>query len=184
MEKRGRQHVDEPIGYLLSRNAWWPDRDEEETPAPLPERWIEAKQASRGENLGLDDLSLLGQLTDAQLDGLSAYRDGGTAFRLEVSLARRHRWVWALLRSLPEGKRKAARSPDGLPVRDLDVRQRTFLIDSVRLRADWNSVRLYVAADGSSSRPEAQRPFSGVWLKEEGTAAPIWGQWLPPTLPH
>lgn len=163
--------------YLLARNRCWPDRDEEETPAPYPEDWIAAK--TRGVGLSLDDLTILGRLSDARLDGLSAYRDGSAQFRLETNLIRRSRWVWPFIDSLSSEERRAAESPEGLPFRRLDLRKRTYVIQSLRAQAPWAEVHLYLTT-WDRSVGKGAGSFQEARLAVPGSSTPIWSALLQP----
>jgi hypothetical protein len=167
--------------YLLSRNQYWPDRDEEETPAPYPERWIAAKTAKEG--LSLDDWAVMGQLSDAQLDGLSAYSDPPVRLGPEVRLARSKRWVWSLVASLSPQQKQAAASRAGLAVRDLTPRQRVFLIRCAMSDepVPWDQVRLRVYY-WHTPGAEASKSLGGIYLLVPGVSQPIWYLPVPPPL--
>lgn len=161
-------------GFLLARSAWWPDRDEEETPAPHPETWIRTKQ--QGGGLTLDDLGVLSRLSEPRLDGLNAYRDGLIHFQHEVRLARRHRWVWTLAASLSGVQRRLALSAEGLPVARLDLRKRALLQKSIPFRGPWDQVRLriwrYGLPDGALGSDLGSHYAAQLFVP--GATAPLW----------
>jgi hypothetical protein len=161
-------------GCLMARNRLWPDRDEEETPAPHPERWLALKLG--GESLAEADLTVLGGLSEARLDGLNAYRDGPVNFTLEVHAARRHRWVWGLMASLTADQRRRAHSPAGLPLRSLDLRTRNFVIQHADVPARWDRIHLYV--EEAASR-HSRAGFVMVQLRDHTSDTPVLHVWIP-----
>jgi len=161
-------------GCLMARNRLWPDRDEEETPAPHPERWLALKL--RGESLTETDLTVIGGLSDARLDGLNAYQDGPVHFLLEVHAARRHRWVWGLIASLTADQRRKARSPAGLPLRSLDLRTRNFVIQHAEVPARWDRVHLYVE---EAARRAGRAGFVRVQLRDPTSDTPLLHVFIP-----
>jgi hypothetical protein len=157
--------------YLLARRVLWPDRDEEETPHPWPERWIAQKSA--GEGLTLDDFLVINRLTEPQLAGLAAYREGPYGFfGSEVRLARKRQWIWAFLAALPEQQRRQAEKLPGLPVRSLGVANRTFLIRNIGQPLDWD--RLHILAGGSSYGPDRRQKTFKAYLAVPGANMPVW----------
>ncbi len=169
--------VRQDVGYLLGRNTYWPDRDDEGTRWPYPERWIAMKKQRRG--LTLDDMTTLGQLTDPQLEGLGAYPDEGVNFRHELDVARKRRWAWALFGSLSPQQRKKAQALEGLPVAQLRPPQRTFLIRAVGAPGLPADVRLSVYS-WDRTLPDEERPFGGLRLMVPGASNPLWSFVLPP----
>jgi hypothetical protein len=156
-------------GYLLARNGFWVDRDEEEIPVPLPEAWI-AKKSSGG-GLSLDDLGVLSQLPAPKLDGLSAYVDGAAQFRVETAVVRRNRWVFALIRSLSKAQLQRALGATGLPLKMLDLKQRSFVTQSVPLPVPVGLVRLYLT--GRPGNDDAVELHSAR-LVAEGSDLSLW----------
>ena len=124
--------------YLLARSRYWPDWDEGEIPAPLPEKWITAKEDGRG--LTIDDFVRMMGVPDPQLNGLASYSDRprGIRFAELVGWVRRHRWALTLYQSLPEARRRQLLSQDGLPVRSLNLKNRTLLAQASGVNIPWD----------------------------------------------
>jgi hypothetical protein len=158
--------------YLLARNPYWPDRDEEEVPAPWPERWIAAKREERA--LGLEDLLVMSRLSEAQLACLRRYiEDRRLSFSREVEAVQRYRWIWPLMESITPSQRRKAESKQGLPVRELGLRHRAFLLNSTQINAPWESVRIHVEKQQSLLN-KSEHHFR-LLLRVPGRDAPIWG---------
>jgi hypothetical protein len=155
--------------FLLARNGWWPDRDEEETPAPHPENWIRAKTGHRG--LTLNDLGVMSSLTSARLDGLAAYRDADVNFDQEVLLARRGRWVWALLQRLSSAQKRQVESREGLDLARLDLVLRAYVMHAIPYQGSWDRIRLRVTHTEPSFVPDGSY---GAQLLLPGSDTPLW----------
>jgi hypothetical protein len=155
-------------GYLLARRYLWPDRDEEETPAPWPERWISQKKDGQG--LTLDDFLVLNRLTEPQLAGLAAYADGPLRFS-EVETARKRFWIWALVSALPAEQRRRAETRRGVMVRDLAFNHRSFLARAIGAPLDWDNLALLVLP--FTSPGDSSKDFR-VYLLAPGSNVPAW----------
>ncbi len=159
-------------GILMSRSIYWPDRDQEEAPAPWFEQWIHAKQSGRG--LRLEDIYLMGSLPRLQLCSLGAYRDGSVHFQSELASVRGAGWLWSLMKELPAADRKKAESDAGMPLGRLSLRKRIMIQSAVGIRADWAAVRLFVTQRASPYNP-GDRMFRGMLGVFQGERkVPLW----------
>jgi hypothetical protein len=124
-----RQHN----GIVKMRHWLWPDRDEEEAPAPNPEPWI--IEAKRRVGLPLEALAAISRLTRPQQSALAAYSEPSLVLRPAVNYVRRNRPFVDAIALLSVAEVNAARQPTGLQLRRLDLRVRnTILQETLRLQ--------------------------------------------------
>lgn len=166
--------------YLLARSRYWPDRDEEEAPAPLAERFIAAKRTGQG--LTLEDLLAMSRLPERQLDGLGAFidvppllPDNLLPVRLlqETHLIRSNPLLWKLLGTLPPGYLKAAKSPQGLPVGVLDRRQQALLAEAVEATGHLGDSRLHISTRMRNA-PYDKGAWHEIYVQRPGEERPVW----------
>lgn len=177
--------------FLLARNRFWPDRNEEETPWPYPERWIQAKQA--GEGLSVDDLLYLSTLSPARIACIRAYRDTTDQpwdFSREVRIARLNRWVWELVREFSPAQRQAAESKGGLAFTEMSPKLQAFTKHSSSWfrnisesgedlpPANWAEVRFHLVNLQSPSQRE-KGIFQMAYLKDRDNQQPFWAIFHP-----
>lgn len=163
-----RQHEN----VLLARNQAWPDRDEEEVPAPQPDLWIAALR--KGLGLTLSDRAAIDALPAPQQEGLAGFNDPLDAkvrFAPEVARIRALHWLWALYRSLSKKERDLLETADGLPIGGLTLNQRNLLTASLAAEASLNGAHIAVKTDGKSSG-SALHVF--IWVP--GTREPLFYQ--------
>jgi hypothetical protein len=172
--------------FLLARSRVWPDRDEEETPWPYPERWLKAREA--GEGLSVDDLIVLSQLDPVQLVCIRAYNDRTSPFRhfrQELRMARANHWVWDLVRRIGPALRRVSESSEGLPFTNFPPALQDFVVrSSLRYRdvsssgdtmppEQWNDVGFHLVSEPSMTRPN-EHTFRMVYLKARSVQQPFW----------
>lgn len=170
-------------GFLLARNYFWPDRDEEEVPHPLPEPWLDTKR-DKG-SLPLEDLIRMARLSEPQQNGLCAYDDKVVSFRKEVEYLRGNRRAMAALSTLSKTQLAEMRGKTGLPLRAINPQVRAllyqeFLSDAGGSRPDgtvpeeWQRAVLWLRQLGSGSQPVRQTLYA---LLPPGQ--PFWESQLP-----
>lgn len=115
--------------YLLGRNTFWPDRDEEEVPHPQPDAWLEAKRTTG--ILPLQEILQIGRLSEPQQNGLAAYNDGTASLRKEVQYVRQNRGLLGVLSKLSPAQLEAL-GGQGLPVGTLTQQAREILSQEFR----------------------------------------------------
>jgi hypothetical protein len=106
-------------GFLLARNIYWPDRDEEEVPYPLVETWLDWKY--REGSLPFPEILQIAKLPVAQQNSLGAYNDRILSLRKEVEYLRKQPRIMAILNTFTEKQWAALADEKGLKISTLPL---------------------------------------------------------------
>lgn len=111
--------------FLLARSCFWPDREEEEAPHPLPDTWLESKR--KNGSLTLKEILALAAIPVPQQNGLAAYDDQGLSLRREVEYIRGNRRLVTVLASLSDEQLAKTELENGLSIRELNPQLQALL---------------------------------------------------------